>query len=170
MVDLAELTTGASVTVAASSDALYAMVSDVTRMREWSPECIACTWDSAPHGAAAADGAGDRGAAPASPGAWFAGQNKAGDFEWETRCEVVAADSGREFAFVVGGAVDGWVRWGYRFVPVDGGTEVEESWRVQKLSPFMVDRTEDELLAIRAGRLVGIETTLANLKRVAEAS
>ena len=55
-------------------------------------------------------------------------------------------------------------------MPADGGTEVEESWRVQKLSPFMVDRTDEELLAIKAGRLIGIETTLANLKRVAEGS
>ncbi|HEV2258918.1 MAG TPA: hypothetical protein VGS06_37860 [Streptosporangiaceae bacterium] len=33
----------------------------------------------------------------------------------ETRSVVVAADRGREFAFVVGGS---WVRWGYTFTPV----------------------------------------------------
>ncbi len=35
------------------------------------------------------------------------------------------ADPGREFAFVVGGK---FARWGYTFVPVEGGTQVTESW------------------------------------------
>ena len=31
-------------TVAAPAEAVYALVSDVTRMGEWSPECYRCTW------------------------------------------------------------------------------------------------------------------------------
>lgn len=153
MVDLSKLKTAGTIRVAAPPDRLYDMVSDVTRMGEWSPENTGGTWDDAQEGA--------------TVGSWFTGRNKAGDFEWETRCEVVVAERGREFAFVVGGEQDGWVRWGYRFTPVEGGTEVEESWVVLRLSPFMVDRTDEELLNIKAGRHQGIETTLANLERVA---
>jgi hypothetical protein len=89
---------------------LYDMISDVSRMGEWSPVCTACWWD---------DGDGPR------PGAWFTGRNELPQRIWETRSQVVAADRGREFAFVVGGS---WVRWGYTFAPADGGTQLTESW------------------------------------------
>jgi hypothetical protein len=46
--------------VARSPEDLYDMVSDVTRMGEWSPVCTACWWD---------DGLGPQ------PGAWFTGRN-----------------------------------------------------------------------------------------------
>jgi hypothetical protein len=39
----------------------------------------------------------------------------------------VAADRGREFAFIVGGTC---VRWGYTLARVDGGTEITESWEL----------------------------------------
>src|SRR5580704_6067419 len=77
------------------------MVSDVTRMGEWSPVCKACWWD---------DGPGP------SAGAWFTGRNELpGRDPWETRSQVVAAVPGEEFAFVVGGT---WTRWGRQ--PVRG--------------------------------------------------
>ena len=34
-----------SISVAATPEELYALVSDVTRMGEWSPVCKACWWD-----------------------------------------------------------------------------------------------------------------------------
>ena len=104
------LTHSDSVIVARPPDELYAMVSDITRMGEWSPVCTACWWD---------EGEGPR------VGAWFTGRNELPERTWETRSEVVAADPGREFAFVVHGTI---ARWGYSFAPVDGGTELTESW------------------------------------------
>jgi hypothetical protein len=83
-----------SVVVARSPEALYDMVSDVTRMGEWSPVCTTCWWD---------DGDGPR------EGAWFTGRNELPERTWETRSKVVAADRGREFAFMVNGS---WVRLG----------------------------------------------------------
>jgi Polyketide cyclase / dehydrase and lipid transport len=88
-----------SIFVARSPETLYDMVSDVSRMGDWSPVCTACWWD---------DGDGPR------PGAWFTGRNELPERTWETRSQVAAADRGREFAFVVGGS---WVRWGYTFAP-----------------------------------------------------
>ena len=99
-----------SVVVASTPEALYDMVSDVTRMGEWSPVCAACWWD---------DGDGPR------VGGWFTGRNELPERTWETRSQVVAADPGREFAFEVNG---GWVRWSYAFTAVDTGTQVTESW------------------------------------------
>src|SRR6185312_11892144 len=100
-----------SISVAETPDELYALVSDVTRMGEWSPVCRACWWD---------EGAGPW------PGGWFTGRNETPERTWETRSVVEVAEPGREFAFLVNG---GWVRWGYTFVPADVGTRVIESWR-----------------------------------------
>ena len=99
-----------SISVAMAPDELYALVSDVTRMGEWSPICRACWWD---------EGDGPE------VGAWFTGRNEIPERTWETRCQMVAADPGREFAWVVN---KGWVRWGYTFEPEGEGTRLTESW------------------------------------------
>jgi hypothetical protein len=99
-----------SIVIGRAPEDLYDLVSDVTRMGSWSPVCKACWWD---------EGAGPE------VGAWFTGRNELPERTWETRSVVVVADRGREFAFIVNGS---WTRWGYVFTPVDGGTELTESW------------------------------------------
>ena len=144
-----------SVVVASSPEALYDMVSDVTRTGEWSPICRSCWWD---------DGGS------AQQGAWFTGRNETPDRTWETRSQVVVADRGREFAFVVG---DSFVRWGYTFAPVDGGTLVTESWEFLPggISMFHQKHGDDGDRQIedrsRAAR-EGIPATLTAIKRIAE--
>lgn len=145
-----------SIVIARTPEDLYDMVSDVTRMGQWSPVCTGCWWD---------EGDGPR------VGAWFTGRNVLPERTWETRSEVVAADRGREFAFVVGGSL---TRWGYTFAPVDDGTEVTESWEVLPGLVAMFDeRFGDEAPAQIAERVrlahTGIPATLAAIKRTAEA-
>ena len=89
----------------------------------------------------------------------------------KTRVEVVAADPGREFAFVVLGTI---ARWGYTFVPVDGGTELTESWEFLPGGlEFFEERFGDDAPAQIADRVekarTGIPQTLAAIKRAAEA-
>ena len=152
---MANLSYSESIVVERPPETVYDLVSDVTRTGEWSPVCKACWWD---------DGAGPK------PGAWFTGRNEVPGRTWETRSQVVAAEPGREFAWLVGGA---WVRWGYTFTPVDRGTRVTESWeflpagrarfeeRYGAEAPAQIaDRTE-------AAR-TGIPATLAAIKRIAE--
>jgi hypothetical protein len=146
-----------SIVIARPSDVLYDMVSDVTRMGEWSPICTACWWDA---------GAGPR------AGAWFTGRNELPERTWETRSQVVAAERGREFAFVVGGA---WVRWGYSFTPVTGGTEVTESWEflpagLARFHERYGDDAQAEITARIEATRRGIPLTLAAIKRSAESS
>jgi Polyketide cyclase / dehydrase and lipid transport len=144
-----------SIVVAGSPESLYDMVSDVTRMGEWSPVCKACWWD---------DGEG------AMVGAWFTGRNELPERTWETRSQVVAADRGREFAFLVGGSR---VRWGYTFAPADGGTQVTESWEFLPagIASFH-ERFGDDAPAQIADRAeaarTGIPRTLAAIKQAAE--
>ena len=144
-----------SVVIAGSPEDLYDMVSDVTRMGEWSPVCKACWWDE--------------GARP-EVGAWFTGRNELPERTWETRSQVVAADRGHEFAFVVGGS---FVRWGYTFTPVDGGTQVTESW---EFLPGGIAMFEERFGADAQAQIAnrtdaahkGIPATLATIKRTAE--
>lgn len=146
-----------SILVNGTPETLYDMVSDVTRMGEWSPICTACWWDE-----------GD------SPqvGARFTGRNELPERTWETRSRVVAADRGREFAWVVG---DSLVRWGYTFTPVDGGTQMTESW---EFLPGGIAMFESKYAADAQAQIAdrtkaaheGIPVTLAAIKAVAEAA
>jgi hypothetical protein len=118
--------------------------------------CKACWWD---------DGDSLR------VGAWFTGRNELPERTWETRSEVVAADRGQEFAFIVGGS---FARWGYTFTPVDGGTQVTESWAFLPGGVAMFEeRFGPDAQAQIANRAeaahTGIPVTLAAIKRIAEA-
>lgn len=152
---MANLSYSESIVIARSPEALYAMVSDVTRMGQWSPVCTSCWWD---------DGAGPQ------VGAWFTGRNETPARTWETRSEVVAAEPGREFAFAVGGA---WARWGYTFTPVDGGTLVTESWEflpagIARFKERYGAEAEAQIASRAADARSGIPATLAAIKHTAE--
>jgi hypothetical protein len=145
-----------SIEVARSPEDVYDMVTDVTRMGEWSPVCKACWWD---------DGDGPH------VGAWFTGRNEVPERTWETRSEVVVAARGREFAFVVGAT---GTRWGYTFTPVEGGTQVTESWEFPPAAVAVFEeRFGKDAPAQIANRSEaahsGITATLAAIKRTAEA-
>lgn len=144
-----------SITIAATPETLYAMVSDVTRMGEWSPVCKECWWEDDTRGV----------------GAWFTGRNVTDTKTWETKSQVVADEPGREFAFVVGGDR---TRWGYTFTPTDDGTIVTESWEILPAAePGYVERfgenAETEIANRAEGASTGMRETLAAIKRTAEA-
>lgn len=145
-----------SIVVSATPEALYAMVSDVTRTGEWSPICKACWWD---------EGDGPR------VGAKFTGRNVTPERTWETRSEVVAADPGREFAWEVNG---GWVRWGFTFEGTDGGTRVTETWSFTPTGQagfrerFGV-HADAQITARTDAAHDNIPVTLATIKKLAEA-
>ncbi len=140
----------------ASPEQLYDMVADVTRTGEWSPICTGCWWDE--------------GDGPAV-GARFTGRNEIPGRVWETRCEVVVADRGREFAYVVG---DSFVRWGFQLEPVDDGTLLTESWAFLPAGIAMFgtrfgDDAQAQIDDRTQAALTGIPATLAAIRAAAEA-
>ena len=144
-----------SIIVDRRAEVLYDMVADVTRIGEWSPVCQACWWDEG---------------GAARVGDWFTGRNVLPGRTWQTRSEVVVADSGREFAFVVGGS---WVRWGYTFTALDQGTRVTESWEflAEGLAVFRTKFGADAQTQISERTRAahdGIPVTLAAIKATAE--
>ena len=144
-----------SVVVGLDADRLYAMIADVTRMGEWSPQCRSCWWD---------EGDGP------TVGAHFTGRNDNGKRTWETRSRVVAAEPGREFAWEVNA---GWVRWAFTLAPEDGGTRLTEWWAFQPagIDAFHErygDRAQEQIEIRTRAAKHGIPVTLAAIKRTAE--
>jgi hypothetical protein len=140
--------------IAADPKVVYDLISDITRMGEWSPETTSAAWVS-----------GDR----PELGARFRGVNRRGPVRWVTTCTVTAADPGRRFAFTVRFGPWPISEWGYDIVASDGTCTVTESWvdkrgwSMRAGSPLVmgiVDRA--------AHNRAGMEATLAALKVAAE--
>ena len=143
----------AQLQIKASPERLWAMVSDVTRMGEWSPETERGEW---------LDGA--RGPAV---GARFRGHNRKGPARWSTVATVTSADPGREFAFTI---APGGTLWRYRFEPADDGTLVTESCQVPRSTVLgRVLSDVYEWIGRRKNLEAGIRATLERLKAAAEA-
>lgn len=98
--------------IPARPSTLYDLISDVTRMGDFSPETVSARW---------LDGAtGPR------VGARFEGTNRIGRARWSTKPQVVTAEPGRCFTFRVPGRSG--ALWTYTFQTTDGGsTLVTES-------------------------------------------
>ncbi|MGQ0432155.1 MAG: SRPBCC family protein [Microthrixaceae bacterium] len=106
----------ATIEVAAPPEHVYALVSDVTRMGEWSPACYRCEWLSASDGP--------------QVGGRFRGHNKLNGARWSRECIVTTATPGREFAFTTMFRGEESTRWRYAFEPTATGTRVTERYEV----------------------------------------
>ena len=145
-----------SVVVGATPEAVYDLVSDITRTGEWSPVCTSCWWDDE--------------ADAGTVGAWFTGHNELPERTWETRSRVVAAERGREFAWLVGGA---FVRWGFVLEPVGETTRLSETWEFLPEGLAMFEEKYGDRAPVEVEertRLAhdGIPRTLAAIKQIAE--
>jgi hypothetical protein len=150
-----------SITVEASAETLYDLVSDITRTGEWSPVCTSCWWDDEVEAGQIEAG---------RVGAWFTGRNELPHRTWETRSQLVVAERGREFAWVVGG---NFVRWGFTLTPAGSGTTVTESWEflpggIAMFEEKFGDGAQIEITDRTEQALGGIPKTLAAIKRIAE--
>lgn len=136
---------------------LYELVSDVTRMGQWSPETTACHWIGGSSGPAV--------------GARFRGSNRWRWRRWSTTCSVVEADPGSRFSFDVAYGPVAISRWTYQFAVEDQGCRVTESWVDRR--PRWMDRLGVLVMGIpdRAEHnRRGMEATLASLRQFAEAA
>lgn len=100
--------------VPASPSRLYEMVSDVTRMGEWSPETEGAVWLG--------------GATAARAGARFRGTNRVGKKSWKTVATVVGAEPARGFRFRVSVGPVRVSEWSYSFEDTATVCRVIESW------------------------------------------
>lgn len=115
------------VVVDATVPQVWAVVSDVTRVGEWSHECHSAEWlDDA-------DG-------PAR-GARFRGRNRAGRAgwaRWSRTCEIVSLDPPTEIVWrtVPTLLIPDSTEWRIRLEPDDGGTRIIQSFDVVRVLRF----------------------------------
>ncbi len=143
--------------ISAPPDQVWAMVSDVTRMGEWSPEAESATWLG--------------GATSAIPGAKFKGANRNGKKKWNTVATIVEAEPGRLFSFRITAAGLKIAEWRYAFAPTASGCTVTETWidqrgRIATALGKPASGVSDRATHNRAG----MEQTLDKLKAVAESA
>ncbi len=136
----------ASVHVDAPPEKVYELVTDVTRMGEWSPETTSAEWIG--------------GATGPAVGARFRGRNRHGLARWSTTPRVVAADPGREFAFTTTWLRKDNTRWTYRFEPEGGGTRVTESFEALVDMPWYFTAGERWLMGVQ-DRKADLEQNMA---------
>ena len=145
----------ASVEIAAAPEAVWALVTDIGRMPEFSPELKAARWISA--------------VAEAKVGARFTGSNRHGAARWSTACEVIDAQPGRRFAYRVTYLGLPISEWSYELEPTAAGTRLTEA-TVDRRSRLVKYTTGPATGVLNRAEhnLAGIRATLAAVKAVAE--
>jgi hypothetical protein len=134
---------------------LYDMVSDLPRVGEWSPECEGVDWE-------------DEIAVPVE-GSTFVGHNAVGPgrrIKYSRHGRVLAAERGKEFAFITDEGGRESTVWRYRFEAGAGGTRVIESYEVRWIPVWA--RIIDVPLNRHKELVENMRTTLERLKVAAE--
>lgn len=144
--------------IAASPEVVFAAVTDVTRMGEWSPENHTNEWTD--------------GATGPAVGARWVGHNRNGDFAWTTEARVVELVPDERFTFeCVAPEFDDFhfATWRFDIEPIDGGCRVTESW--QDLRPEAAKKGSSKISGVadrEAHNRAGMEQTLAGLAAAVE--
>lgn len=139
--------------IAAPPDAVYAAISDVTRMGTWSEECHACEWHE--------------GYDRPVVGATFDGHNRHGDHDWTTQGKVIEADPGRRFAFECSMMEFHFSTWGYRIEPIESGSRVTE-W-TEDLRPESAEELAKQISGVDDRTERNRRTMSGTLQRLAAA-
>ena len=144
-----------SLHMAAPPETVWALVSDVTRIGEFSPETFEAEWT--------------RGSTGPEVGAFFKGhvkRNGLGPTYWSP-CRVTTCVPNEVFEFSVGLDEMTLNNWGYRLEPDGLGTRVTEYFRIEPSMPMRLYWTVLGPLRGRTNER-GMRTTLERMKAVVE--
>jgi hypothetical protein len=163
----------AEIPVSATADEVYAVVSDLTRSAEWSPECMGGRWTSGE---------------PATVGAVFRGENHRRDDvvgwaplvrgTWFTEAEIVAAEPGRTFRWAMRThtGVNQESVWGFDIDPAAEGCVLTHHFRmgratlgIQKITAELDEAARERFVAEWTDKLEqDIAQTLKRIKDIIE--
>ena len=111
--------------IAANPKDLWALIADLPRMGEWSPENTGGSWV--------------KGATGPAIGAKFKGTNKSGSKAWTTMATVTTCEPGKAFGFRVTLGPLKIADWHYDIADTgSGGSRVTESW--VELRPSLIQK------------------------------
>jgi uncharacterized protein YndB with AHSA1/START domain len=129
-----------SVAIAAPLERVWALVSDVRRMPEWSPTVSSTRLRS--------------GYERVELGAEFTNLNTEGELEWKTRGTIIRFDPERQLAFRI---AENWVVWAFDLEACSGGTLLTE----RRETP---DGISEESLQLTDSYMGGQELFTASLR------
>jgi hypothetical protein len=170
----ASFTTSTSVEVACSPVAAWELVTDIARIGEFSPECMAAKWLD--------------GSSGPEVGARFEGTNhmittyrgEDIDFTWIRVCTVTAVERPSLFAYTVGDRFDGTpaCSWEFRIDPFDDGCRISQRFQhlPQGLSGTRLaadgfpDDAEQQVRDRQRSLAKDMNETLHRIRKVLEAS
>ncbi len=139
--------------IAADPATVYRLVSDVTRVGEWSPEARSARW----LGGATGPGVGAR----------FRGRSRWRLMTWARTCVVEEAEPGKKFVFrtLPAARTPDSTRWTYELQEVPEGTRVTESYEIVEALPRWIQRVAvARLLPHHFDLRPHMEQTLARLE------
>lgn len=144
------------VRIDAEPQRVWDLITDVTRMGEWSPVCHRCEWLGA--------------SAEPVVGARFVGYNRQSGMRWSRECVVTAAERGREFAFSTYFKGAEATRWRYTFEGDGTGTTVTETYEIVSVPRWFAAMTKLPAMRAKSRRDTrrGMVTTLTRLKAAVE--
>jgi len=141
--------------IAAAPSAVFAALTDITRMGEWSPETHSAEWNE--------------GFDHAAVGAEYTGHNRNGDKEWSILARIVELVPDERFFFDCESRGFIFSKWGYAIEPTDSGCRVTEY--SQNLIPeaaragsASISGVADRLTHNRAGMEATLERLAAALE------
>lgn len=142
-----------STEVRADADRIYAVVADVTRIPEWSPETTRAQW-----------------LAPDRFRAW----NRRRLGRWQTVANIVAAEPGHKFSFVVQAMGGDWTQWTYLIEPgsTPATTRLTETVRMCVPLPWPVVVFEHFFLFVRDRRAdlqKNLDASVGRIRTIVEA-
>jgi hypothetical protein len=137
---------------AADAHDIWEVLTDVTRMGQWSPECTGCEWL--------------RPSGPVGVESRFRGTNRWGPMRWSTLCTIEVFDVDSCFAYSARHWSGAQTRWTYELVPDEAGTLIRESF----------ESVDTPAMVLFLDRLTGrprwlkhqVRTTLVRLSAFAE--
>lgn len=119
-----QLENSVTVTTDVDIDDVWEVVRDVTRVGEWSHECVGASWMDGSNATVA--------------GARFRGRNRSGLFKWGRICEIVSADPHELVWITVPTRMNpDSCEWRIALARVGGGTQISQRYRVLRGSKLL---------------------------------
>ncbi|GAB07911.1 SRPBCC family protein [Gordonia amarae] len=145
-----------SIEINTSADKVWAVISDLKRMGEWSPQCKKMIVRGEPIGV----------------GTRTININRRGPLVWPTTAKIVRFVADKELAFKI---AENRTVWSYTIEPSANGVTVTErreaaNGTTTKVSAFLVDKVFGGNDTFEVELKHGMAATLSKIKRAAEAS
>lgn len=149
---MAQVELRAEIDIAAPPERVWALISDLSLMPRWSPQCRKM-----------------KVLGPVAPGSRTVNLNRRGLLVWPTTSRLLEVEPQRKLAFRVN---ENNTVWSYELEPTASGTKVVETRRaddgVKKLSNFLVGNFMGGVPSFEDELVDGMNQSLARLKAAAE--